>query len=37
MIFVEYVEDNTDAGICLFDYMGMEGQQRVYEFTGTAK
>lgn len=37
VIMVECEKDNYDSANCIFNYVGMEGSQRVYEYAGTAK
>ena len=36
-ITIRYEKDNFDSGICIFEFVRMEGNQRVFEYTGTAK
>jgi hypothetical protein len=37
VIMVECEKNNFDSANCIFNYIKMEGEQRVYEYMGTAK
>ena len=36
-IHIDCEKDNFDSATCTFQYIGMEGEKRVYEYLGTAK
>lgn len=36
-IMIDCEKDNFDSAFCTFDFVGMEGEQRIYEYLGTAK
>ena len=36
-ITVDCEKENFDSAICTFEYVGMEGDKRVYDYLGTAK
>ncbi len=36
-VTIAYERDNFDSGVCNFEFVGMEGERRVYDYLGTAK
>jgi hypothetical protein len=37
LVCIEYQKNNNDSGICMFQFIGVESGNPVFEYTGTAK